>query len=132
MLAAGLVSCWLLPAFGAGAQALHPLTGKQVRERFTAKVLTDDTHWRETYAAGGRLLVEEMGQGASVGTWRIEGDRLCKLRPGILDECYAVWADGDRVELRHPKYQPLEGFLRSRTALPKRASGRPPTARSGS
>lgn len=75
-------------------------------------MLTDDTHWREPHFPNGRPLVEEMGIEASDGSWRVEGHRLCKRRPGVLDECYTVWTERDRVELRHPRYPPLAGFLR--------------------
>jgi hypothetical protein len=66
--------------------------------QFTGKVLTDGTHWRETYVPGGNLLVKETGHAASPGSWRIDGDRLCKIRPGILDNCYEVRGAGDRIE----------------------------------
>jgi len=111
VLALAVLVC-ILPGPGARAETLHQLTGSQIRKRFTGYVLTDDTHWRETYALGGKLLVEEMSGEASAGSWRTDNDLLCKKRPGVLDECYAVWVAGDRVELRHPKYPPLQGFLR--------------------
>ncbi len=53
------------------AHAFHRLTGVQIRSQFTGKVLTDGTHWRESYGPGGKLLVEEMGQGTSTGSWRM-------------------------------------------------------------
>lgn len=116
--------CWMLVALacalpGAGAWAAetaHQLSGGQIRARFSGNVLTDETHWSETYAPGGKLLFDEMSSGPSVGSWRVEGDRLCRRRPDILNECYSVWIDGDRVELRHPKYPPLEGVLRRKPA----------------
>jgi len=94
------------------ADQLHRLSGTQIRTQFTGKVLTDGTHWRETYASGGKLLVEEMGHSPSPGTWRIDGDHLCKIRPGILDNCYEVWGAGDRIEFRLGDFPPLEAFLR--------------------
>jgi hypothetical protein len=94
------------------ADQLHRLSGAQIRTQFTGKVLTDGTHWRETYAPGGKLLIEEKGRAASPGSWRISGDRLCKIRPGILDDCYEVWGAGDRIEIRLRDFPPLEAFLR--------------------
>jgi hypothetical protein len=94
------------------AESLHRLSGAQIRTQVTGKVITDGTHWRETYAPGGKLVVEEMGHSASIGSWRIDGDRLCKIRPGILNECYELWAAGDRVEFRLGEFPPLEAFLR--------------------
>ncbi len=32
---------------------LHRLWSAQIRKRFAGQVLTDGTHWRETYATGG-------------------------------------------------------------------------------
>ena len=94
------------------ADAFQRLTGAQIRTQFTGKVLTDGTHWRETYTAGGKLSIEEMGRGASTGSWRIEGDRLCKVRPNIMKDCYEVWASGNSIELRGSEWPPLEAFLR--------------------
>jgi len=114
------------PGVKVRAEALHRLTGSQVRDKFSEHVLTDDTHWRETYATGGKLLVEKMGRGTSTGSWRTDNDLLCRKRPDLLDECCAVWIVGDRLELRHPKYPPLQGFLRRRlpaTPHPLSASG---------
>jgi hypothetical protein len=98
------------------AEALHRLSGPQIRQQFTSKVLTDGTHWRETYATGGKLIVSEMGHNTSTGSWRVEGDRLCKVRPGILDACYEVWGVGERIELHIGDAPPLEAFLRPATA----------------
>jgi len=66
---AGLVCT--LPGAGARAESLHQLMGDEIRPRFTGYVLTDDTHRRETYGPGGKLLVEEMGSEASTGSWPI-------------------------------------------------------------
>jgi hypothetical protein len=101
---------------GLPAETLHRLTGSQIRQQFTGKVLTDGTHWRGTYAAGGKLVVSEIGHSPSTGSWRIDGDRLCKVRPGILNACYEVWGAGDRIELHFAGAPPLEAFLRPATA----------------
>src|SRR5262249_57248655 len=84
----------------AWAEALHRLSGAQIRQQFTGKVLTDGTHFRETYLAGGKLIVNETGHGPATGTWRINNDQLCKVLPGILDGCYEVWGAGDRIPHR--------------------------------
>lgn len=94
------------------AESFHRLSGAQIRAQVTGKVITDGTHWRETYVPGGKLVVEETGHSPSIGSWRIDGDRLCKIRPGILNERYELWATGDRVEFRLGEFPPLEGFLR--------------------
>jgi hypothetical protein len=112
----GVLFAVALLIFGGSASRagqLYLLSGTQIRTQFTGKVLTDGTHWRETYAPGGKLLVEEMGHAASPGSWRIDGDRLCKVRAGILDNCYEVWGGGDRIEIGLGYFPPLEAFLRS-------------------
>ncbi len=120
-----VVLACIFPGASARAEVLQQLSGSQICTRFIGNVLTNDTHWRETYIPGGKLLVEEMGSEASVGSWRIDSNRLCKMRPAVLDECYAVWAAGDRVELRHPKYPPLEGFLRQKSLATRHSSSAP-------
>lgn len=95
------------------AESFRRLSAAQIRTQFTGKVITDSTHWRETYVPRGKLVVEEMGHSASIGSWRINGDRLCKVRPGILNECYELWIAGDRVEFRLREFPPLEAFLRT-------------------
>ncbi len=112
VVATALAAALLTGGGASGADQMHRLTGTQIRSQFTGKVLTDGTHWRETYVPGGKLLVEEMGHDASPGSWRISGDHLCKIRPGILDNCYEVWAAGDRIEIRVGDFPPLEAFLR--------------------
>jgi hypothetical protein len=94
------------------AESFRRRSGAQIRTKVTGKVITDGTHWRETYAPRVKLVVEETGHSASIGSWRIDGDRLCKVWPGILNECYELWAAGDRVEFRLGEFPPLEAFLR--------------------
>jgi hypothetical protein len=48
-----------LVAFGNTASQAHDfrrLSGAQIRTQFAGNVLTDGTHWRETYAPKGKLL----------------------------------------------------------------------------
>ncbi len=120
-----VVLACIFPGASARAEVLQQLSGSQIRTRFIGNMLTDDTHWRETYVPGGKLLAEETGSEASVGSWRIDSNRLCKMRPAVLDECYAVWVAGDRVELRRPKYSPLKGFLRRESLVTRHSSSAP-------
>src|SRR5436309_2387816 len=93
------------------AESPHRLSGAQIRTQFTGKVLTDGTNWHETYAPGGKLLVEEIGHRASTGAWHTDGDRLCKVRPGTPNDCYEIWSSGDPIELRLGEAPPLEVVL---------------------
>ncbi len=93
------------------ARSAHRLSGAEIRVRITGRVITDGAHWSETYERSGKLVVNDVGT-VSTGTWRVERDQLCKNRPGVLDECYAVWLDGDRVELRHERYASTFATLR--------------------
>ncbi len=78
-----VVLACIIPGAGARAEVLQRLSGSHIRTRFIGNVLTDDIHWRETRVPGGKLLVEEMGSEASVGSWCIDSNRLCEMRPGV-------------------------------------------------
>jgi hypothetical protein len=79
------------------------------------KRITDDTHWSQTVAPGGKLLVRDMDR-TSVGSWQIRNDRLCIVRPGILQDCYEVWVANDAIRLRSQDApMPLTVFLRPAT-----------------
>ena len=104
---------FVVPLTGtARAETLHRLKGAEIRQQFTGKVLTDGTHWKETYAAGGKFTGGEMGHGAVTGTWRVDGDRLCKSLPDLPNACYEVWGAGSRMELRYGEATAQQGFLR--------------------
>lgn len=118
VLAAGLFVSDIVLLWPAGADQFRHLSGDQIKSRFAGKMLTDDTHWRETYLAGGRLVSEQMGGSPVSGTWRVDRDQLCTVLPGIRDTCYAVWLAADRAELRHADYPTVEAFLR----LPRRVA----------
>src|SRR5258708_32486456 len=45
-----------LPLAMARSESPRRLKGAEIRQLFTDKVLTDGTHWKETYAAGGIRL----------------------------------------------------------------------------
>jgi hypothetical protein len=110
---AGILACLLTGQSGpASADQFRHLSGQQIKARFAGKMLTDETHWRETYLPGGRLVAEQMGGVPMTGTWRVDHDQLCTLLPGVRDACYAVWASGDRIELRHAGSPTVEAFLR--------------------
>ncbi len=111
-----VVGAVALPPDPSWAETLHRLSGAQIKQQFTGKVLTDSTHFRETYLAGGKLIVDEMGHGTATGTWKVNNDQLCKVLPGTLDACYEVWGAGDRIELHYGNAPPLEALLRPATA----------------
>jgi hypothetical protein len=108
-----LVVLLALSCHAASAEPFHRLSGTQIKTRFTGHVLTDGTHWRETYAPGGKLLIEEMGHDPVTGSWRVDQDRLCKRRPSMPNECYDVWSEGDRIQLHLNDLPPLDAFLRA-------------------
>lgn len=121
-----LAAALILVGGSAEAGSLHRLSGAEIRSRLMGNVLTDGAHWSETYERAGKLLVNDVGN-VSTGSWRVEADRLCKLRPDILNECYEVWLDGDAVELRHERFAPVAAILqdpRGRSAKDERAARR--------
>ena len=109
----GLVAPFITTGY---AETLHRLTAAEIRQQFTGKVLTDGTHWKETYGVGGKFTGGEMGHDAVVGTWRIDGDRLCKSLPDLQNACYEVWGAGNRMELRYGQATAQQGFLRPASA----------------
>jgi hypothetical protein len=95
-------------------QDFHRLSGAQIQSTVVGKRITDDTHWSRLVEAGGRLLVRDMGR-TSTGTWQIRNDRLCIVRPRIVDDCYEVWLAGEAIQLRSQGAMPLTVFLRPAT-----------------
>lgn len=113
VVAAPLAMLAIAPVQAVAASQRH-LSEAEIRSRFIGRVLTDGAHWSETYEKSGRLVVNDVGN-VSTGTWRVADGRLCKLRPGVLDECYEVWIDHDAVELRHTRYAPVLATLKEPT-----------------
>lgn len=112
---AGILACLLIgQPEPASADQFRCLPGEQIKAWFAGKMLTDDTHWRETYLPGGRILAEQMGDTPMIGTWRVDHDQLCTVLPDVRDACYAVWISGERIELRHAGSPTVEAFLRQR------------------
>ena len=107
----GVSACLVAMSAIATEDELHRLSAAQIRSQVVGKRITDDTHWSQTVAAGGRLLVKDMGR-ASTGTWQIKGDQLCITRPGVLDDCYEIWLAGEAIQLRSQGIPPLTVFLR--------------------
>ena len=103
----------------ARAEGLYRLKSAEIRQQFTGKVLTDGTHWKETYAAGGKFTASEMGHGTTTGTWRVDGDRLCKTLPDLPNACYDVWGAGNRMELRYGQATAQQGVLQPAAINPK-------------
>jgi hypothetical protein len=95
------------------AAEMRRLSGIEIRTTLSGKMLTDYAHMSETYERGGKLVIDSDGD-LSRGSWRVSDNHLCKLRPGILDECYEVWIAADHVELRHPTFPVFEAYLRAR------------------
>ena len=89
----------IVAASTALAVEFRHLDGAAIRARFPGMDLTDEVHWRYTFRRDGTLPSTALGRDR-IGSWRIEGDRLCmKQGPGMAD-CYAVWMSGAKVELR--------------------------------
>jgi hypothetical protein len=111
-LAAAILSVTLGRPEAAASDQFHRLLGSEIKTRLTGRMLTDDTHWRETYLPGGQLLAEQMGGAPMRGNWRVEHDQLCSVLPGVRDGCYVVWQSNDRIQLRHTDYPTVDAFLR--------------------
>src|SRR5258708_17793914 len=75
------------------------LNGSQIRIRFVGMEMTDGTHWADVFLSNGVLTTYAMGR-KTTGTWRVEKDQLCVDRRKDDGDCYQVWLDGKKVELR--------------------------------
>src|SRR5262245_42995276 len=53
------------------------LNANQIRARVIGKDITDGVHWSEYYRKDGALVSVDMGT-QRTGTWKIQGDKLCK------------------------------------------------------
>ncbi|MDT2020634.1 hypothetical protein [Methylocella sp. CPCC 101449] len=87
------------------------LTGMQIRQAFTGRSFTDDTHFNLRYLPNGHV------EGASMGRkvrfkWRVIGNELC-LDEGKGDACYTVRKKGQAISLKLQDSDiALDGYLR--------------------
>jgi hypothetical protein len=92
------------------AETMRPLKGREITKKFTGMEFTDDVHWAYVFDRGGLLHVFSMGS-AATGSWRVQKDELCLKRGKEDARCYAVWAAGNKVELRRDGELPDEGTV---------------------
>ena len=88
------------------------LNANQIRARVVGKDITDGVHWSEYYRKDGALVSVDMGT-QRTGTWKIQGDKLCKSDGKNKQlTCYEVWMSGDNISLRLQKENtPFVGFV---------------------
>src|SRR5262249_38662017 len=88
------------------------LNANQIRARVIGKDITDGVHWSEYYRKDGALVSVDMGT-QRTGTWKIQGDKLCKTDGKNKQlTCYEVWMSGDNISLRLQKENtPFVGFV---------------------
>src|SRR4051794_2184271 len=84
-----LCSLAALASAAEAADKFQKLTGSQIRARLSGMDMTDNVHWRDTYARDGTLVSFGMGR-KTVGSWRVEKDELCVTRKEDTN-CYQVW-----------------------------------------
>ena len=109
----GLIIGWLFAGSGAvRAEDFRRIAGTQIQARFSGMELTDDVHWRDSFARDGTLISHSMGKRRS-GKWRVENNQLCIELDRESSGCYEVWLAGTRVEFRREGYDgsSLEGRL---------------------
>jgi hypothetical protein len=85
----------------AWADQFRHLTASEIRAQVVGKRITDDGHWSQIFERSGRLVVNDLGH-PSTGSWSVKNDKLCILRPAVLDACYEIWLSGNEVQLRVP------------------------------
>jgi hypothetical protein len=82
------------------AQDWHPLTGGQIKDALSARVLAYPDDKTQNFFADGRTLYEGGGS-AQWGQWRIEGDRYCSVwPPSDRWSCYGVEGEAAGLDLR--------------------------------
>ena len=109
-----LIAGVLTIAIAASASAeenFKQLNANQIRARVVGKDITDGVHWSE-YRKDGALVSVDMGT-QRTGTWKIQGDKLCKSDGKNKQlTCYEVWMSGDNISLRLQKEStPFVGFV---------------------
>jgi len=94
------------------AENFRRISGTQIQARFSGMELTDDVHWRDSFARDGTLISHSMGK-RRAGKWRVENNQLCIELGTDSSGCYEVWLAGARVEFRRQGYDgsSLEGRL---------------------
>jgi hypothetical protein len=76
------------------------LKSKQIRARVVGKDISDDVHWSEYYRKDRALISTDMGT-KQTGTWKIQGDKLCKSKEKTKPlTCYELWMSGNNISLR--------------------------------
>src|SRR3954470_19637799 len=100
----------ILGATSANADVMRQLKGGEIAKKFTGMETTDDVHWAYVFRRAGALDVFSMGS-VGTGTWRVQGNELCLKRGKDEARCYAVWASGNKVELRREGELPDEGVV---------------------
>jgi hypothetical protein len=109
----GLIISWLFADSSAlRAEDFRRIAGTQIQARFSGMELTDDVHWRDSFARDGTLISQSMGK-RRLGKWRVENNQLCIELGTESSGCYEVWLAGPRVEFRREGYDgsSLEGRL---------------------
>lgn len=103
-----------MPVF-AQESKLRRLTAAEIRSEIIGRVITDDSHWSDTFQPDGVLKAYELGR-LQIGSWKIADNELCltrKQRKKTATECYEIWLSNDRVEYRRDGVTVAEGFLRA-------------------
>ena len=110
LIAAVLTSAIAAPA--SAEEKFAQLKAQQIRARVIGKDITDGVHWSEYYRKDGALVSVDMGT-QRTGTWKIQGDKLCKTDGKNKQlTCYEVWMSGDNISLRLQKENtPFVGFV---------------------
>ncbi len=94
------------------AETFRRLKGSQIQTRFAGMDLSDEVHWRDSFARDGSMTSQSMGK-RRIGKWRVEQDELCIDLGVDSSGCYQVWLTGSKVEFRRAGLDTavLEGAL---------------------
>lgn len=88
------------------------LDERDIRSKVIGKVITDDAHWSDYFAADSSLVSWSLGR-KSLGRWQIRNSELCITEEDGGSTCYQVWMAGEEISLRLEGVEPtFTGYLR--------------------
>jgi hypothetical protein len=95
------------------ADTFKQLGSMEIRSKIVGNVVTDQAHWADRFMENGTLREMSLGIYNSA-TWRLDGNAVCITRKTgePRNECFEIWASGDKIEYRRGGITLMSGVLR--------------------
>jgi hypothetical protein len=94
-----MLACAPALAVSPQAEGFKKLSTSRIRQAFSGKTFSDDTHFSNRYRADGSIEGVSMGKKVS-NKWKIVKETLC-ITDKFGELCYVVWMKGKDVKLVH-------------------------------